>query len=188
MSTTDELLISKVSFNRLATRSTNQYQESLPAIDQIPTARASAAMLDKLWTQIDVLDDVTAMAEAVKDHGSFFTEEFSSSICHMKESQDKLLDIVIAQQMAAKKAQEEQETRLKEDEAPPVAFATQKQKEEQEQLRMSDFFSQPPKPASHNPKLAKFDELDQYVGEVRESLIHIQDQMNNFDEVRCKLW
>lgn len=184
----DDLLLSKVSINRLATRSTLPDQESLPTIDQIPTARASVAMLDKLWTQIDVLDDVKAMAESVGKHGSFFTEEFTQSLRLVKESQERLLDKVEAHQNACNKAREEQEKLFRYSANQPYESKHEGEEHEQLQKRMDEFFSLPPKPATEDSKLKDFDEIDQYVNELRSSLRDVLEQMKNFDDVREKLW
>lgn len=188
MSTGDDLLVSKVSFNRLSGRASIQDQESLPSIDQIPTARASVAMLDKLWTQIDVLDDVKTMAEAVNNHGSFFTEEFSTSLRQMKTSQRNLLDKIIAHQTAGNKAQEEREKTKENLASLPKSEVTTEQEEEMVRQRMNDFFSQPPKAVADNPKLRDFDELDEYIGDVKASLHEVHEHMKSFDDVRRKLW
>lgn len=188
MSNADDLLVSRVSFERVTRRTSVQDQESLPSIDQIPTARASVAMLDKLWTQIDVLDDVKAMAEAVNEHGSFFTEEFSSSLRQMKESQKALLDKVIAHQKAGYKAREERERTNENMGSLPKNEVSAEQENEVVRQRMNDFFSQPPKSVSDNPKLRDFEELDQYIGEVKTSLHDVHEQMKSFDDVRRKLW
>lgn len=184
----DDLLLSKVSINRLATRSTVPDQESLPTIDQIPTARASVAMLDKLWTQIDVLDDVKAMAETVGKHGSFFTDEFTQSLRSMKESQEKLLDKVEAHQIACNKAREEQEKLFTYNANQPSETSQEEEEHELIKKRMDEFFSLPPKPTTEDSKLKDFDELDQYVNEVRSNLRDVLEQMKNFDDVRRKLW
>lgn len=188
MNQNDDLLLSKVSINRLATRSTVPDQESLPTIDQIPTARASVAMLDKLWTQIDVLDDVKLMAETVGKHGSFFNEEFTQSLRLMKESQERLLDKVEAHQNACNKAREQQEKLFTYNANTSTEAKHEGEEHEQIQKRMDEFFSLPPKPATEDSKLRDFDELDQYVNEVRSSLRDVLEQMKNFDDVRRKLW
>ncbi|WPK24021.1 hypothetical protein PUMCH_001275 [Australozyma saopauloensis] len=183
----DDILVSRVSFNPVGNRNSVQDTESLPTIDQIPTARASVAMLDKLWTQIDVLDDVKAMAETVSKHGSFFTEEFATSLQLIKSSQEKLLDKVVTYQAATNKTREEREKTFTYALAKNDATDTE-QENEQIRQRMNDFFALPPKPASEDPKLKDFDELDNYINEVRGNMYDISDQMKNYDAIREKLW
>ncbi|KAK6459021.1 uncharacterized protein RJT20DRAFT_132174 [Scheffersomyces xylosifermentans] len=70
---------------------------SLRTIDKIPSTRPSVSYSDKLWTQIDVLDDVKKMANQVRQKGSFFNEKFNEELAKLKESQNKLLDTMSSQ-------------------------------------------------------------------------------------------
>lgn len=65
--------------------------------DNVPTARPSVHYADKLWTQIDVLDDVKNMSNQVKLRESFFNDDFNEELNRLKASQNKLLAVLAAQ-------------------------------------------------------------------------------------------
>lgn len=60
-------------------------------IDKIPSIRPSVDNQDKLWTQIDVLDDVRQMVKDISQRGSFFDFDHANCIENLKASQLKLL-------------------------------------------------------------------------------------------------
>lgn len=63
--------------------------------DKIPSSRPNADYQDKLWTQIDVLDDVKRMSEQVSmDNDSFFNAEHSKAINELRLSQVELLTTI----------------------------------------------------------------------------------------------
>lgn len=72
--------------------------QSLRTLDRIPSSKASISYLDKLWTQIDVLDDVRMMSQQIREKGSFYNDKFNEELNHLKQSQEKLLDIMANQQ------------------------------------------------------------------------------------------
>lgn len=53
--------------------------------------------MDKLWTQIDVLDDVKRMSEEVKQNRSFFNDRFDDELEKLKFLQYKLLEVMARQ-------------------------------------------------------------------------------------------
>lgn len=60
-------------------------------IDRIPSMRPTIDNQDKLWTQIDVLDDVRQMEKDISQRGSFFDSDHTNCIEKLKNSQLKLL-------------------------------------------------------------------------------------------------
>lgn len=63
--------------------------------DKIPSSRPNVDYQDKLWTQIDVLDDVKRMSEQVSmDNDSFFNAEHSKAINELRLSQVELLTTI----------------------------------------------------------------------------------------------
>lgn len=63
--------------------------------DKIPSSRPNVDYQDKLWTQIDVLDDVKRMSEQVKmDNNSFFNAEHSKAINELRLAQVELLSTI----------------------------------------------------------------------------------------------
>ncbi|ODV94578.1 hypothetical protein PACTADRAFT_3464 [Pachysolen tannophilus NRRL Y-2460] len=65
--------------------------QKLRPVDQISTVKPVVNYQDKLWTQIDILDDVKQMSLEVSKNGSFFDSNHSESLRNLKNSQLKLL-------------------------------------------------------------------------------------------------
>ncbi|GEQ71518.1 hypothetical protein JCM33374_g5202 [Metschnikowia sp. JCM 33374] len=162
---------------------------TLRTVDQLSTARPSVAISDKLWTQIDVLDDVKAMAEEVDRTGGFFNDDFSSSLAQLKASQSRLLEVVSRHQSMSDRAREQRREQAK---AHPETVGVDddgiSKHQEQTRKRMNDFFSGSVKPSAELAQSRDFDELNEYVSEVRESLGEVSEKMTDFDRVTKKLW
>lgn len=63
--------------------------------DKIPSSRPNVDYQDKLWTQIDVLDDVKRMSEQTTvDNNSFFNVEHSKAINELRLAQVELLSTI----------------------------------------------------------------------------------------------
>lgn len=63
--------------------------------DKVPSARPNVDYQDKLWTQIDVLDDVRRMGEqTTMDNNSFFNAEHSKAIDELRVAQVQLLSTI----------------------------------------------------------------------------------------------
>ena len=92
--------------------STTQDAQSSVTIDKIPSAKPSVTYLDKLWTQIDVLDDVKRMADEVRAKGSFFDERFTKEMEKLKILQDKLYKLLSLPQFDSLQAKETQNQQL----------------------------------------------------------------------------
>lgn len=162
--------------------------ESLRTIDQMSTARASVAILDKIWTQIDVLDDVKLMAEDVKKRGSFFNEDFTKLLYDMKRAQKKLQEVVAHHQELNERARmERNEDNQEIDRVWELAQGdTEKETEITKQKMQKFFFLQDPESAG--PQQKDFDQLNDYVKEVLENLEALGLRMRKFDEASKKLW
>lgn len=166
--------------------------QSVRTADQLSMARASVAMLDKLWTQIDVLDDVRAMADEVKERGSFFTGEFSERVRDVRGAQLRLAEVLDRhnalsdRQRATAQAQglEHLQRAAEMDEAQIARDRAAKQQ------RMHDFFysSQRKEDASTQQRKQEFDELNAHIQEVREHLQDVGERMKQFDSVTKHLW
>lgn len=85
-------------------------EHSIRLTDLISSTKPSITHADKLWTQIDVLDDVKTMSNQVKLRGSFFNEAFNAELASLKESQNKLLEVMATQH--AKLKEEEQQRNM----------------------------------------------------------------------------
>lgn len=161
--------------------------QSLRTLDQLSTARASVTMLDKLWTQIDVLDDVKKMAEEVKERGSFFSDDFNSLLGQVKESQLKLLDVMNRHHVLSEKTREQQrhhslqvEVVAKKDEEGILEDSELKKK------KMHDFFYG--EADANGAKRSDFDELDEYVRDVRDGLTEVGRHLKSFDDTSREIW
>lgn len=162
--------------------------ESLRTIDQLSTARASVAILDKLWTQIDVLDDVKLMAEDVKTRGSFFNEEFTNVLNEMKVAQKKLQEVVLRHQEASERVRIERNEDAQEiDRVWGLAQGDAEKETEITKQKMQKFFFLEDSERT-GPQQKDFDQLNDYVKEVLENLEVLGLRMRNFDEATKKLW
>lgn len=64
----------------------------LPTLDQINTVKPVVDYQDRLWKQIDILDDVKKMSADIVQNGTFFNSKHSSLLQDLRESQLKLLN------------------------------------------------------------------------------------------------
>lgn len=145
-------------------------------------------MLDKLWTQIDVLDDVKKMAEEVNERGSFLSEKFTALLGQLKESQQRLLDVM------AKHAEKSEQNRMRRKKGAretadrsDLSSDAIKRESEDTKKRMQEFFFSQSKD-DDNPQRRDFDELNEYVGEVQHHMTDVGEHMKTFDEEMKKLW
>lgn len=162
--------------------------QSLRTVDQLSTARASVAFLDKLWTQIDVLDDVKEMAEEVKKRGSFFNENFTSLLHNMKLAQKKLQEAVVRHQEVNERVRLERNEEAQEiDRVWGLAEGDTEKETEITKQKMQKFFFL--EESGHTTTLLKdFDQLNDYVKEVSENLGVLGLRMKKFDEATKTLW
>jgi len=162
--------------------------QSILTLDQLSTAKASVTMLDKLWTQIDVLDDVKTMADEVKARGSFFSENFTGQLMLLKESQQRLLEVMAKHTERSDLSREQRRNGAREtiETGEFSAEAVQKESEETKK-RMHEFFFGQSKD-DDNPQRRDMEELSEYVGDVRQHMKDVGEQMKKFDEEIKKIW
>lgn len=166
-----------------------QNPASINVVDQLLTARASVAILDKLWTQIDVLDDVKAMAEDVDRTGGFFNADFSALLGQLKASQARLLEVVSRHQEQGDRAREQRRELAKQhSEVASVDEQGIHQHQERTRQRMTEFFSGEAMPVAEGGQLRDFEELNEYVLDVRHSLGEVSEKITKFDQVTKRLW
>lgn len=73
------------------------YQNEMPnmkSLDYLPSARPNVTFLDRLWSQIDVLDDVKALSNEVMSRGSFFNDKFNEDLVALKQLQNAVLELM----------------------------------------------------------------------------------------------
>ncbi len=58
--------------------------------DQIPSVRPLVDSQDKLWTEINVLDDVREMSNDARVTGSCFNKEYANSVAKLRKAQVEL--------------------------------------------------------------------------------------------------
>lgn len=81
--------------NNSNSRSNNNYDLEYPReIDKIPSVKPKSNIQDKLWTQIDVLDDVKRMSDEAMQNNSFFTPQYEQNLRSLKKSQMNLLNTI----------------------------------------------------------------------------------------------
>ncbi|KAI5957115.1 hypothetical protein KGF54_000043 [Candida jiufengensis] len=90
-STASQYRLSRTNTNTTNEAYLNYDNNSIQTIDKIPSVKPSVTYSDKLWTQIDVLDDVKKLSEEVKTRGSFFNNKFNNELSKLKQSQIELL-------------------------------------------------------------------------------------------------
>ncbi|QEL63457.1 hypothetical protein CJJ09_005659 [Candidozyma auris] len=113
--------------------------QSLRTIDQLSTARPSVTMSDKLWTQIDVLDDVKRMAQDVRERGTFLNEEFGQKLVEMKEAQQRLLDVMNRHQELSEKSRQSMKEQLEQGPIERMEEEAIRKDNEEKQKKMHDF-------------------------------------------------
>lgn len=165
----------------------NLDNQSLRTVDQLSTARASATMLDKLWTQIDVLDDVKKMAQEVQERGSFLSEEFSEKLIQMKEAQQRLLDVMGRHHELSEKSRQEMKEQLEQTPIERMEEEAIRKDNEAKQKKMHDFFFGNER-ENTNEETKDFDELNDYVDDVRQNLAAVAKSMAKFDDTTKDLW
>ncbi|CAI5755827.1 unnamed protein product [Candida verbasci] len=185
----------------------NEDQQSIKTIDKIPSAKPSVTYSDKLWTQIDVLDDVKNMAMEVREKGSFFNEKFDNELNKLKLQQEKLLQTMSSQKftdLGKNKEHEKQqlyhlhnntsknllsqENIVHEDVNNENEFIKNKMKQD----KIDSFFKANNDLDLKNQKnvynKTNFEEIDQYVVQIKKDLKGLSDAMKHFDESTREIW
>lgn len=177
--------------NRSETNTTdinlNLDSQSVRTVDQLSTARASVTMLDKLWTQIDVLDDVKKMAQEVQERGSFISEDFSEKLIQMKEAQQRLLDVLGRNHEISEKNRQEMKQQLQQGPIERMEEEAIRKDNEAKQKKMHEFFFGAER-ENTDEETKDFEELNDYVDDVRESLAAVAKSMAKFDDTTKDLW
>lgn len=162
---------------------------SINTMDQISTARPAVTMLDKLWTQIDVLDDVRSMAQEVQEKGSFLGAEFNARLQAMKEAQLKLLELMKKQELLSEQARQTRADLREEQVQGPFKQEDIERDLEIKQKRMQDFFfSQGNNENSTKQRKREFEELNDHVLDVRSNLDQVARSMADFEDATKDLW
>lgn len=144
--------------------------QSLRTLDYIPSAKPSVSYLDKLWTQIDVLDDVRKMASDVREKGSFFNEKFNSELEAMKTLQDRLIDIMASQDFDLNLQQER--------------YRVEPDTTDKLDSSLFSFFDNEGQDRQHILyKKENFDEMHNYVHDIKVQLQRVGEAMEDFNGV-----
>lgn len=180
------------------TNNTDTYSndvQSIKTIDRLPTAKPSVTYLDKLWTQIDVLDDVKNMSNQVRLKGTFFNDKFNEELEKLKSLQNKLFEVMSNQHFKSYSDKDYQKQLYKLNVATPNASTPQllnqiSEKERNPQNeRLTEFFANDVEDLKHLLyKKQNFDEISQYVEDVRVNLDNVGQSMKKFDESTRDLW
>lgn len=174
--------------------------QSLRTLDRFPSAKPSVTYLDKLWTQIDVLDDVKNMSNQIRERGSFFNEEFSEQLNRLKQLQEKLIEVMASQQADSKGEIERPKPRQKASTAKLAGATTNSvgvnldDSEDENDTpglnqKFKDFFGDKKK-TSNNVIYQKqnFDDVNNYVNDVKRNLETVSRSMKDFDDTTRDLW
>lgn len=141
-----------------------------PKIHAVP----GVGYLDKLWSQIDVLDDVKNMLNEIRSRGSFFDDTFNAELSRLKLAQRKLLDIVSTQPLDK------------------LTTSTNADKTSDQSERLRHFFAddenEDADPANVLHRKQNFKEVELYIEEIRSGLSHVATAMKKFDELARDTW
>lgn len=169
--------------------------QSIRTADRIPTAKPSVTYLDKLWTQIDVLDDVRYMSEQVKLKGSFFNDKFNEGLGKLKQLQNELFEVMATQHFSnpTNKAHNEKLYKLNAvDPNGSNANTLDQIKEEGGRgngEKLAEFFNEDAEDLKTILyRKQNFDEMNQYIEEIKVNLNNVGESMKKFDESTRDLW
>lgn len=164
--------------------------QSMRTIDRIQSAKPSVSYLDKLWTQIDVLDDVKDMSNEVKLRGSFFNDKFNLELSTLKLLHNKLLETMATQHFTAtthKKQISRLNSSVTNDTASASVPATEDERARKLQEKTDEFF-QPSQGQDILHRKQNFEEVNHYVNEINQNLQTVAASMNRFDETTKEMW
>lgn len=190
--------------SRTNSNNTDMYSNDLQSIkttDRIPTAKPSVTYLDKLWTQIDVLDDVRNMSNQVKLKGSFFNDKFNQELEKLKQLQDKLFKVMAKQHFNSYSDKDYQKHLYKLSVTTPnasnpqllnqISSETKDSEEPRDRTneRLTEFFAYDAQDLKHLLyKKQNLDEITHYIDDVKVSLDNVGESMKKFDESTRDLW
>ena len=179
---------------------------SLRTIDMVPSARPSVSYLDKLWTQIDVLDDVKSMANQVRLKGSFFNDKFNQELTKLKEQQNKLLETMSSQHFSDIGRSRLNQLVAASIKSPSLALHSTGglkggllpsdkdeivDKDKLKQEKLDEFFGDEQGTKSSRDILYRkqnFDEMNKYVDQIKDDLVNVGESMKRFDETTREIW
>lgn len=159
-------------------------------LDSLPSGKPTVTFLDRLWTQIDVLDDVKALAEQVKSRGSFFNDKFNEELLSLRRLQNDVLQLM-ARLHADNLISNDHQRKMAEmsqahDDSHDSEEAVEKEQEEQENpLRaqiLQNFFEE--ERTDHENILHKkenYDDLTSSVENSKKTLLNLGQSMKDFD-------
>lgn len=154
--------------------------KSIRTMDRLPSAKPSVSHLDKLWTQIDVLDDVKHMSDEVKLKGSFFSESFSQQLDRLKELQGKLVEVMARQRLD--RTPKELERNVQHSSHPKSSFPLEGDPKLQIDM-LDDFFTENADSSRYEAERKQdFDEISSYVDHVKDALDDVAATMRNFHD------
>ena len=184
--------------SRTTTNNTDIYSndvQSIKTTDMLPTAKPNVTYLDKLWTKIDVLDDVKNMSHQVKLKGSFFNDKFNDELEKLKFLQNKLFEVMSNQHFKGFSDKDYQKQLYKLNVATPNASTPQllnqisEEGRNPESERLTEFFANEADDLKHLLyKKQNFDEINHFVEEVKVNLDNVGQSMKRFDESTRDLW
>lgn len=173
------------SFNKLTTQTTQNSEftnldvASLRTIDHIATAKPAVTNADKLWTQIDVLDDVKQMSDDVRQRGLFFNEKFSQELAEVKLAQNRLLESMWKQHHSNVKLSDHQKD----------LFQRGAQDENLRQSMIDEFFDDLKQtPVETIYRRQNFEDIHGYIAEINDGLNTVGTLMKAFDENVGNSW
>lgn len=173
------------SFNKLTTQTTqnseftNPDAASLRTIDHIATAKPAVTNADKLWTQIDVLDDVKQMSDDVRQRGLFFNDSFSQELAEVKLAQNRLLESMWKQHHSNVKLSDHQKD----------LFRRGAQDESQRQQMIDEFFDDLKQTTVETIyRRQNFEDMHGYIAEINDGLTTVGTLMKAFDENVGNTW
>ncbi|CCE82664.1 Piso0_002400 [Millerozyma farinosa CBS 7064] len=154
--------------------------KSIRTVDRLPSAKPSVSHSDRLWTQIDVLDDVKHMSDEVKSKGSFFSESFNQQLDSLKESQDKLVEVMARQRLD--RTPKELERNVQNSSHPKPSFPMEDDPKSQVDI-LDDFFTDNADSSRYETERKQdFDEISSYVDHVKDALDDVAATMRNFHD------
>lgn len=169
--------------------------QSIKTTDRIPPAKPSVTYLDKLWTQIDVLDDVKNMSDQVRLKGSFFNDKFNEELKELKQLQNRLFEVMSKQHFSSYSDKDYQKQLYKLNVATPNASTPQLLKKITDEgtnpvnEKLTEFFENDAQDLKHLLyKKKNFDAITHYVEDIKASLDNVGESMKKFDESTRDLW
>lgn len=172
------------SFQKILSNTTDfsgQDGTSVRTIDQSASAKPAVTNADKLWTQIDVLDDVRHMSQEVREKGLFFNDRFSEELAAVKQAQNRLLESMYNQHYAKVTISDHQKNLYKY----PDSAGDQSEK----QQMIDNFFDDLKQVGADTVYRQKnFDEMHKYIEEIKSGLAVVGELMKEFDENVGSSW